>query len=58
MPLKTFLAIVTILAIPHGIAFVFVPDLLATIYGLEHSPAVAFMGRLFGGALIAWGGII
>ncbi|SIN91869.1 hypothetical protein SAMN05443247_00714 [Bradyrhizobium erythrophlei] len=58
MTLRTFLTIVAVLAIPHGIAFVFAPDLLATVYGLDHSPAVALMSRLFGGALLAWGGII
>jgi hypothetical protein len=58
MTLRTFLTIVTILAVPHGIAFVLAPDVLATLYGMDHSPAVALMSRLFGGALMAWGGII
>ncbi|OSI23732.1 hypothetical protein BST65_20700 [Bradyrhizobium canariense] len=50
--------IVTVLAIPHGIAFNLMPDLVAASYGLSPSPDVALAGRLFGGALLAWGGML
>lgn len=58
MNLRMFLAILAVLAIAHGIAFVLAPELVDAIYGLSQSPAVALMSRLFGGALLAWGGMI
>jgi hypothetical protein len=58
MTIKTFFTILAVLAIIHGIGFVLAPDQLATVYGLEHSLAMALLSRLFGSALLAWGGIV
>jgi hypothetical protein len=58
MTIKTFLMILTVLAIPHGIGFVLLPDQVLSAYGMATSPSSILMGRLFGGALIAWGTII
>jgi hypothetical protein len=58
MTIKLFLSIVGALGVVHGVAFIIAPDQVASIYGLEPSPAVALVSRLFGGALVAWGAIV
>ena len=58
MTIKTFFTILAVLAVIHGIAFVLAPDHLASVYGLEHSLAMALLSRLFGSALLAWGMIL
>jgi hypothetical protein len=37
---------------------VLAPDQVLANYGIEHSPALALVGRLFGGALLALGVIL
>jgi hypothetical protein len=58
MTLKMFLSIIAVLAVVHGLAFVIAPGTVDALYGLPESPAVALMSRFFGGALIAWGGVL
>ena len=58
MTIKLFLSIVGALGVLHGAAFIVAPDQVGSIYGLQPSPAVALLSRLFGGALVAWGAII
>lgn len=58
MTIKIFLSIIAILGVGHGVAFLVAPDEVGTIYGLEISRPVALMSRFFGGALVAWGGIL
>ncbi len=58
MTIRIFLSIIGALGIIHGIAFIVAPDQVASIYGLEHSLAVALVSRFFGGALLAWGAIL
>src|SRR3954468_13108569 len=58
MSLRLLLVVVTVLAIPHGIAFILMPDFVAASYGLSPSSAVALVERLFGGVLPAWGAIL
>lgn len=58
MTIKLFLSIVGGLGVVHGVAFILAPDQVASLYGLQTSPAVALVSRLFGGALVAWGAIV
>jgi hypothetical protein len=58
MTIKLFLSIIGALGVVHGVAFIIAPDQVASIYGLQTSPAVALVSRLFGGALVAWGAIV
>ena len=58
MTLKVFLSIVALLGVVHGVAFLVAPDQVATLYGMPTSAAVALMSRFFGGALLAWCGIL
>lgn len=58
MTLKLFLSIVAFLGVVHGVGFLIAPDQIAALYGLPASPAVALMSRFFGGALLAWCGIL
>jgi hypothetical protein len=58
MTIKLFLSILGALGVLHGIAFVILPGTLDTLYGLVVSDPVELMSRFFGGALIAWGGIL
>jgi hypothetical protein len=58
MTIRIFLSIIGALGVIHGIAFIVAPYQVASIYSLEQSMAVAFISRLFGGALVAWGAIL
>jgi hypothetical protein len=58
MTIKIFLSIVGAVGVIHGAAFIIAPFQVASINGLEQSLAVAFVSRLFGGALVAWGAIL
>jgi hypothetical protein len=58
MTIKLFLSIIGALGVVHGVAFIIAPDQVASIYGLQTSPAVVLMSRLFGAALVAWGAIL
>lgn len=53
MTIKTFFAIFAVLSVLFGIGFVLAPGQVLSNYGIESSPAVAVMSRLFGGTLLA-----
>jgi hypothetical protein len=53
MTIKTFFAIFAVLSLLFGIGFVVAPGQVLSNYGVENSPAVALMARLFGGTLLA-----
>jgi hypothetical protein len=53
MTIKTFFAIFAVLALLFGIGFVLAPAQVLSNYGVESSPAIALMSRLFGGTLLA-----
>ena len=52
MTVKTFFAILAVLSFLFGVGFVLAPDQVMANYGIEHSPALALLGRLIGGALL------
>ena len=52
MTVKTFFAIISLLALVHGVGFVLVPETVAASYGMATSPATLLMARLFGAALV------
>jgi hypothetical protein len=58
MTIRLFLSILGALGVLHGLAFVIVPGTVGTLYGLAASEPLTLMSRFFGGALIAWGGIL
>jgi hypothetical protein len=58
MTIKMLFTILAILSFLFGIGFVLAPDQVLANYGIEHSPALALVGRLFGGALLALGVIL
>jgi hypothetical protein len=53
MTIKTFFAIFAVLSLLFGIGFVLAPAQVLSNYGVESSPTVAMMSRLFGGTLLA-----
>ena len=53
MTIKTYFAIFAVLAGLFGIGFVLAPGAVLSNYGIENSPVVALMSRLFGGTLLA-----
>ena len=53
MTLKTFFAIFSVLSVLFGIGFVLAPGQVLANYGVENSPTIALMSRLFGGTLLA-----
>src|ERR1700738_583798 len=55
MTIKTFFTILAVLSFLFGVGFVLAPDQVLANYGTEHSPALALLGRLFGGAGLAFG---
>jgi hypothetical protein len=50
MTIRMFFTILAVLSFLFGIGFVLAPDQVLANYGIEHSPALALLGRLFGGA--------
>jgi hypothetical protein len=58
MTIRTFFAILAVLSVLFGIGFVLAPAQVLANYGIEHSPALALLGRLFGGALLTLGVIL
>lgn len=52
MTIKTFFAIIAVLALVHGVGFLFVPEQVAASYGMATSASTLLMARLFGAALI------
>jgi hypothetical protein len=53
MTIRTFFAIFAVLSLLFGIGFVLAPAQVLSNYGIESSPAIALMSRLFGGTLLA-----
>jgi hypothetical protein len=58
MTIRPFLSIVAALGIVHGFAFVIAPGKVDSLYGLPDLLPLALMSRFFGGALLAWGGVL
>jgi uncharacterized membrane protein len=58
MTIRMFFTILAVLSFLFGVGFVLAPDQVLANYGIEHSPALALVGRLFGGALLALGVIL
>jgi hypothetical protein len=52
MTIKTYFTILAVLSFLFGISFVLSPAQVLSNYGIETSPALALMGRLFGGVLL------
>jgi hypothetical protein len=50
MTIRMFFTILAVLSFLFGVGFVLAPDHVLADYGIEHSPALALLGRLFGGA--------
>ena len=55
MTIKTFFAIIAVLALVHGAGFVLVPEQVAASYGMATSASTVLMARLFGAALLGLG---
>ena len=53
MTLRTYFAIFAVLSVLFGAGFVFAPAQVLANYGIQSSPAIAVMSRLFGGTLLA-----
>lgn len=53
MTLKAYFSIFAVLSVLFGIGFVLAPGQVLANYGIESSPAIALMSRLFGGTLLA-----
>jgi hypothetical protein len=53
MTLKNYFAIFAVLSILFGLGFVLAPGEVLINYGVQNSPAIALMSRLFGGTLLA-----
>jgi len=58
MTIRTFFVIFAVLAFLFGIGFVLAPGQVLANYGIEYSPALALLGRLFGGILLTFGAIL
>jgi hypothetical protein len=58
MTVRTFFTILAVLSFLFGIGFVLAPGQALANYGIELSPALALVGRLFGGALLTLGIIL
>lgn len=61
MNLRTLLTVNAILAVLHGIGFIFAPSLLLSLYQVPQAPGASLMGQLFGVqllvvAIICWKG--
>jgi len=52
MTLRSFFTILAVLSFLFGIGFVLAPAQVLANYGIETSPALAPVGRLFGGVLV------
>jgi len=58
MTIRMFFTILAILSFLFGIGFELAPGSVLASYGIEHSPALKLVGRLFGGALLTVGVIL
>ena len=54
MKLSVFLVITAVIACLFGLAFVFIPGPLLSLYGNTLSPGGLFVARLFGAALLGY----
>lgn len=54
MKLNTLMVINAVVAAVFGIAFVFVPGQVVSLYGVEETAALNFTGQLFGAALFGF----
>ena len=54
MNLRILMVINTVIAGVFGIAFVLIPWQVLTLYGVQPSPAINYIGELFGAALLAF----
>jgi hypothetical protein len=48
MTIRMFFTILAVLSFLFGVGFVLAPDQVLANYGIEHSPALALLGRLSG----------
>ena len=55
MKLKILFIITAIVAIVFGVAFAIMPTQVYSLYGIESSAGLNYMGQLFGAALIGYG---
>jgi hypothetical protein len=53
MTLRTYFSIFAVLSVFFGIGFVLAPGQVLANYGVETTPALSLMSRLFGGTLFA-----
>jgi hypothetical protein len=53
MTLKIYFSIFAVLSVLFGIGFVLAPAQVLANYGVESTPALSLMSRLFGGTLLA-----
>jgi hypothetical protein len=53
MSIRIFFTVFAVLSGLFGLGFVFVPGAVLANYGIDTTPQVAIMSRLFGGTLIA-----
>jgi hypothetical protein len=58
MTLRTFFTVLAVLSFLFGIGFVLAPGQVLANYGIENSPALALVGRLFGATLLTLGVIL
>ena len=52
MTLRSFFTILAVLSFLFGVGFVLAPGQVLANYGIEYSPSLALVGRLFGGLLL------
>lgn len=55
MSYRNILAISAVIALAFGLAFVFIPAQLTAIYNVQLNAGGAFIGQLFGAALLGFG---
>ena len=58
MTIRKFFSVLAVLSFLFGIGFVVAPGQVLANYGIENSPALALVGRLFGGTLVTLGVIL
>ena len=54
MKLRTLMVINTVISAVFGIAFVLIPGKVLSLYGVQPSPALHYMGQLFGVSLVTF----
>jgi hypothetical protein len=52
LTLRSFFTILAVLSFLFGVGFVLAPGQVLANYGIEYSPSLALVGRLFGGLLL------